>query len=337
MITNGRIGVLLLQLGTPDAPTPAALRTYLREFLLDRRVVDTSRLIWWPILHGIVLTTRPAKSAALYQRVWTNEGSPLLVTSNAQAAGLEERLNGDRNRPPIRVAVAMRYGKPSIDEAVDRLLADGCDRLFAFPMYPQYAGATTGSSLERLFESIGRRRVVPSVRVLPPYFVDPSYIEALAAGAREDLGDWPADHIVMSFHGLPKRYAEEGDPYPEHCRATAAALAQKMGWPADRWTVTFQSRFGREEWLQPYTDAFLRSLAAKRSDLSRLHRRLSRDDRRDRHHRPRALPRSRRRRISRAVLRQRAARLARRDGDDGGERDGGMEMKALYRTISLSR
>lgn len=265
MAANNPIGVLLLQLGTPDAPTPAALRTYLREFLLDRRVVDSSRLMWLPILYGIVLRTRPAKSAALYQRVWTKDGSPLLVTSNAQAAGLTARVNGDQNRPPIRVVVAMRYGKPSIDAAVDQLLADGCDRLLAFPMYPQYAGATTGSSLERLFESIGRRRVVPPVRVVPPYFVDPAYIDALAAGAREDLGDWSPDHVVMSFHGLPKRYAEEGDPYPEHCRATAAALAQAMGWSADRWTVTFQSRFGREEWLQPYTDEFLRTLAAKRT------------------------------------------------------------------------
>lgn len=264
METGGKIGVLLLQLGTPDAATPAALRTYLRQFLLDRRVVDLSRAIWWPILFGIVLRTRPARSARLYQRVWTPEGSPLLVTSRAQAAGLSTRLSAAAEDAPVPVVVAMRYGRPSIDVAIDALLAQGCERLLAFPMYPQYAGATTGSSLEQLYASLGRRRVVPSVRVVPPYFLDPAYIDALAAGVREDTADWRPDHLVMSFHGLPKRYADEGDPYPTHCRATAEALAAALDLPRDRWTMTFQSRFGREEWLQPYTDMFLKSLAQQR-------------------------------------------------------------------------
>jgi ferrochelatase len=258
----GRIGILVLQLGTPDAATPSALRRYLREFLLDRRVVDLPRWRWWPILHAFVLTTRPARSAALYQRVWTSDGSPLAVTTAAQARDLAARLaaRGD----VVRVEVAMRYGRPSIDEALGRLIDDGCERIVAVPMYPQYAGATTGSSLERLFIAAARRRVVPSVRVVPPYYDDPAYISALACAVREDLGDWQPDHLVMSFHGLPKRYALAGDPYPQHCRATAEALARALDWPADRWSLSFQSRFGREEWLQPYTDDVMRELARRR-------------------------------------------------------------------------
>jgi ferrochelatase len=194
--------------------------------------------------------------------VWTAEGSPLAVTTARQADELGRRLRA--RGVDVRTAVAMRYGQPSIERAVDALLADGCDRLVAVPMYPQYAGATTGSSLERLFAVIGARRVVPPVRVLPPYFEAPAYIASLAAAVREDLGDWTPDHLVMSFHGLPKRYASEGDPYPLQCQATARALAQALDWPADRWTLAYQSRFGREEWLQPYTDEVLRALAARR-------------------------------------------------------------------------
>lgn len=258
-----RIGLLVLQLGTPDAATPAALRRYLREFLLDRRVVDLPRWRWWPILNAFVLTTRPARSAALYRRVWTPEGSPLAVTTDAQARDLAARLTA--LGADVRAAVAMRYGRPSIADAVSRLIDDeGCDRLMAVPMYPQYAGATTGSSLECLYTTIAQRRVVPSVRVVPPYYEDPAYISALASAAREDLGEWEPDHVVMSFHGLPKRYAEAGDPYPQHCRATAEALARALDWPADRWSLSFQSRFGREEWLQPYTDDVMRDLARRR-------------------------------------------------------------------------
>jgi protoporphyrin/coproporphyrin ferrochelatase len=266
MATGPGIGVLLLQLGTPEAATPSAVRRYLREFLLDRRVVDLPRPLWWPILHGIVLRTRPARSARLYQRVWTEEGSPLAITSRAQAEGLARLLNAEdvAGAPPVHVAVAMRYGSPSIDAAVDTLLAAGCDRLLAFPMYPQYAGATTGSSLERLFESLGRRRVVPSVRVLPPYYDDAAYIRALTASIRVEFEKWPAHHLLLSFHGLPRRYAEAGDPYREHCEATAQAVARELGWPPEQLTVSFQSRFGREEWLRPYTDEVLRELASRR-------------------------------------------------------------------------
>ena len=265
MDTRTDIGVLLLQLGTPEAPTAPAVRTYLREFLMDRRVVDLSRILWWPILNAFVLPRRPARSAQLYQRVWTADGSPLAVTSGAQAEGLEQALNRSSDSAPrVRVAVAMRYGSPSIQAAIDALVDQGCERLFAFPMYPQYAGATTGSSLERLFACLGSRRVVPSVRVLPPYFDDAEYITALAGSIRRGWDRWNPDHLLLSFHGLPQRYADAGDPYPAHCHETARAVAQALDWPADRLTVSFQSRFGREEWLKPYTDAVLRDLAARK-------------------------------------------------------------------------
>lgn len=257
-----KIGVILLQLGTPDAPTPAALRRYLREFLLDPRVIELPRAVWWPILNLFVLPRRPAKSAKLYEKVWAPGGSPLLVTTCRQAALLAGEL--EKTHPGrVVVTTGMRYGHPSIAFAVDDLLASGCDRLLAFPMYPQYASATTGSSLEALFDEIGARRVVPAVRVVPPYYDDAAYVHALAQVTREALGDFVPDRLVMSFHGVPKRYATEGDPYPEQCLATARALISELQVPADRVMTTFQSRFGREEWLTPYTDQSLVELAAK--------------------------------------------------------------------------
>jgi ferrochelatase len=253
-------GVLLLQLGSPEAATASALRRYLAEFLADRRVIDLSPVVWRPILHGIVLRTRPRKSAALYRSIWTRDGSPLAVTTRAQAAFLEERLSAAAGRR-VRVVVAMRYGRPSIASALDDLLASGVDRVLAFPMYPQYAGATTGSSLQRLFEESALRRVVPNLRVVPPYFDDRGYINALAAVARDACPDLRAfDRVLFSFHGLPRRYAEAGDPYPAHCRETARLLACALGLESERAGVVFQSRFGREPWLEPYTDVTLREL-----------------------------------------------------------------------------
>lgn len=256
-----RVGILLLQLGTPDAPTPAALRRYLHEFLNDRRVIDLPRIIWWPVLYLSVLPRRPARSARLYREIWTPEGSPLAATTRAQAEGLAARLaeaGGD-----VRVAVGMRYGQPSIADAVEELVTAGCDRILALPQYPQYAGATTGSSLERLLDVVKRRRVVPALRVAPPYYESTDYIGALATTTREALEGWAPDHVLLSFHGVPKRYAELGDPYPEHCHATARALMAAMGWSPDRVTLSYQSLFGREEWLRPYTDETLRTLAAR--------------------------------------------------------------------------
>src|SRR5688572_859682 len=179
MPTDSKVGVLLLQLGTPDAPTPEALRRYLREFLSDERVIDLPRIYWWPVLHLSVLRTRPRQSAALYRKVWTAEGSPLAVTTAAQAVSLEKQLSAHIGRS-VPVVVGMRYGRPSIASALAQLREAGIDRILAFPMYPQYAGATTGSSLQELFRQIEKRRVVPSIRVVPPYFADPLYINALA-------------------------------------------------------------------------------------------------------------------------------------------------------------
>ena len=260
MADGTRVGVLLLQLGTPAAPTPAALRPYLREFLSDRRVIDLPRAVWLPILLGIVLRTRPRASALLYQKIWTPDGSPLLVTTNRQAQLLESRLSG--NGAGVRVLTAMRYGEPSIATALATLAADGIDRILAFPMYPQYAGATTGSSLERVFALTQTARVVPSIRVVPPYYADAHYINALAAVTRESVAALvdPPEQCLFSFHGLPARFATEGDPYAIHCKESARLLAAALNWPATKFVTTFQSRFGREEWLQPYTDRVLEEM-----------------------------------------------------------------------------
>jgi ferrochelatase len=257
-------GVILLQLGTPDAPTTAALRRYLREFLSDPRVVDLRRTVWLPILYLAVLPIRPMRSAALYRKVWTPGGSPLAVTTEAQAYALGRELTASAGGH-VPVVVGMRYGKPSIRSAVEHLVAAGVDRILAFPMYPQYASATTGSSLERLFDEVRGRRVVPSIRVVPPYFKTPEYIGAVANVAREAFARTTDqfDRLLVSFHGLPKRYATEGDPYPAHCEATAAALRRALPEYASKISVVFQSRFGREEWLQPYTDVTLRDLGKR--------------------------------------------------------------------------
>lgn len=262
------VGVLLLQLGTPARPDAGAVRRYLREFLSDRRVVDASPWIWQPILHGIVLRRRPAASAALYQRVWTKAGSPLAVISAGQARGVETRFGGlDGPAPPV--VVGMRYGEPSITTALTALLARGVNRLLAVPMYPQYAGATTGSSVERLMRELARLRVVPALRVVPPYFDHPAYIDAEVTIGRE-AGATPdvVDHLVLSFHGLPQRYVDAGDVYAAHCAVSAKLIAERLGWPATRVTLAFQSRFGREPWIGPATDATLLALAKERKRVA---------------------------------------------------------------------
>lgn len=261
--TAAPLGVLLLQLGTPEAPTTPALRRYLRQFLSDPRVIDLSRWVWLPILYGIVLQTRPRESAAEYAKVWKAEGSPLMVTSTRQAVLLEARLATLGIHAVVKVA--MRYGEPSTETAMRALEAAGVARIVALPMYPQYASATTGSSVEDVYRAAIRRRVVPPIAVVPPYFDADGYINALAMVTRSHLGDWEPDHIVLSFHGLPARYVCEGDPYADHCQTTADALCQLMGWPREKVTVSFQSRFGREVWLQPYTDATLTRLGQART------------------------------------------------------------------------
>jgi ferrochelatase len=262
LTNNGRIGVLLAQLGTPDAPTPSALRRYLREFLGDPRVVERNRLLWWFVLRLIVLPRRPRRSAALYQRVWTKDGSPLLVISRSQARGLETEL--DRCAPGrFKVALGMRYGSPSLESAVQELRDWGADRLLLFPMYPQYAGPTTASTYDEVFRQLSRVRYVPTLRVVPPYYAHPAYIEALVQSVRETRATLPREpgKVLVSFHGIPQSFVESGDPYASHCEATARALAERAGWSEGTWQQCYQSRAGREVWLNPYTDETLAELA----------------------------------------------------------------------------
>jgi protoporphyrin/coproporphyrin ferrochelatase len=259
---SDRIGVLVAQLGTPDAPTPAALRRYLRQFLGDPRVVERNRLLWWFILRLLVLPRRPHRSAALYQRIWTRDGSPLLVISRSQARGLDTELN--RRQPGrFRVALGMRYGNPSIESAVRELRDWGADRLLLFPLYPQYAGATTGSTYDEVFRQLSMLRFVPALRVVPPYFTHAAYIESLAESVREATAvlPRPSEKILVSFHGIPQRFVESGDPYASHCEATAQALAARAGWPTGTYQICYQSRAGRQPWLLPYTDQTLVELA----------------------------------------------------------------------------
>ena len=255
------LGVLLVNVGTPAAPTPAALRRYLREFLSDPRVVDLPRLKWWPILHLFVLPFRPRRSARLYAKIWTGRGSPLLAISRGQAGVLQEALQSAA-RLPVRVSLGMGYGEPSVRSALRELCASGCRRILCLPLFPQCASATTGSAFDRVTGALSAYRSVPELRFVCGYHDDPAYVGALARSVRdfwEREGD-PA-RLLISFHGLPRRYAELGDPYPEQCRETARLLAARLGLADDAWAMAYQSRFGREEWLRPCTDETLRSWA----------------------------------------------------------------------------
>lgn len=259
-----KIGVLVANLGTPDAPTAKALRPYLREFLSDMRVIDYHPLVWQPILRGIILNTRPARSARLYQRIWTDEGSPLLVNTRRQAEGLQARL-GDE----YRVIYGMRYGNPSIASAIAQLEAEGIDRILVFSMFPQYSYTTTASIYDATYTAAAgrrcplfhsRKRHVPTLRFVPPYYAHPGYIAALKARLLEQAAVESPDQWLFSFHGIPARYVRTGDPYREQCEQTAALLAASMGLPDGRWRVAFQSQFGPEKWLQPYTDAVIEAM-----------------------------------------------------------------------------
>lgn len=255
-----RIGVLLVNLGTPAAPTAPALRRYLRQFLSDPRVVEIPRAVWMPILHGIILVTRPRKSAAKYASVWTDEGSPLKVHTERQA-----RLLGAAPAladADIEVAWAMRYGSPSVPDALNALRATGCDRILVLPMYPQYAASTTASVMDEVARCLAHWRNLPELRYVRSFHDDPGYIAALAASVREH---WAAngqpDKLVLSFHGTPRFSLERGDPYHCECQVTARLVGEALNLPAERLLVTFQSRFGKAEWLQPYTQPTLEALA----------------------------------------------------------------------------
>ncbi|MBX3608074.1 MAG: ferrochelatase [Piscinibacter sp.] len=256
----GSTAVLLVNLGTPDAPTPSALRRYLGQFLSDPRVVEIPRWAWWPILHGIILRVRPARSAKKYASIWTDEGSPLAAWTAKQATLLRGFL-GERGRP-VAVRHAMRYGNPSIPSVLDALKAEGATRILVLPLYPQYAGSTTASAIDAVTAWARNVRHVPELRFVNRYHDDPLYIDALARRVTEHWQrEGRADRLVLSFHGVPRRTLLLGDPYHCECLKTARLLGERLGLAPDRLVVTFQSRFGKAEWLQPYTEPTLVELA----------------------------------------------------------------------------
>ena len=258
------VGILLVNLGTPDAPTPQAVRAYLKEFLSDPRVVEIPRIVWWPILNLFVLPTRPKASAARYAQIWTRDGSPLRVYTERQTILLQGYL-GDRLRAPLVIEHAMRYGRPSIRDKVRALETSGCTRILVMPLYPQYSSSTTGSALDAVGAAIAALPRKPEVRTVRDFHDDPRYIAALAASVRDfwEKRGRP-ELLVMSFHGVPRRSVERGDPYYQQCLATAKLLAQALGLEEGRFRATFQSRFGRAEWLQPYTADVLTELGRAR-------------------------------------------------------------------------
>lgn len=253
-IRTPKIGVLLVNLGTPDAPTPSAVRRYLKQFLSDKRVVEIPSLLWQPILRGIILNVRPRKSAANYAKVWMPEGSPLAVYTQRQAAALQARFDG------VDVRYAMRYGQPSIGGQLAEMKADGCDRILLAPLYPQYSGATTATVVDEAARSLAAMRWQPALRILPAYHDDPAYIAAIAQSLRQGLSalDFEPDAIIASFHGMPERTLQLGDPYHCQCHKTARLLAEALGRPL---TIAFQSRFGRAKWLEPSTEHMIERLA----------------------------------------------------------------------------
>ncbi len=257
-VRSGGVGVLLVNLGTPESPDAGSVRRYLKEFLSDRRVVEIPTLVWQPILRGIILNTRPKKSARAYAKVWTEDGSPLAAITRAQADALQARL-GDG----VRVEWAMRYGNPAIGPRLEALMAAGCERVLLAPLYPQYCAATTATVVDKAAETLRTMRWQPALRTLPPYHDDPAYIAALAAdlGRQLDALAFVPEVLLLSFHGMPERTLHLGDPYHCHCRKTARLLEQALARPALRVVTTFQSRFGRAKWLEPATDATLEAEA----------------------------------------------------------------------------
>ena len=257
-----KIGVLLVNLGTPDAPTTGAVRRYLKEFLSDPRVVEIPKLLWWPILNGFILNTRPSKSAHAYAQVWTEDGSPLAAITKAQAAALQDRLGAD-----VLVRWGMRYGNPSIADEIAAMKAAGCERILFAPLYPQYSGATTATAMDALAGQLEKMRWQPALRTLPPYYDDPAHIEALRADTARQLHalDFVPEVLLLSFHGMPERTLHLGDPYHCHCRKTARLLSEALAgeFPDLRIETTFQSRFGRAKWLEPATDTVLAAEGAK--------------------------------------------------------------------------
>lgn len=273
-------GILLLQLGTPDAPTAAGLRPYLKQFLADPRVIETKpavrnyltpglsriarkappQFVWDLVLNGIIVPFRSPSSAKKYRRIWSAEtGSPLLHFTKRQTALLQERF------PNAKVAFGMTYGNPSVETAVTEMIAAGVDRIVAVPMYPQYSATTTAASTDAFFKVLMRLRVVPAVRTIPPHYLHPAYLDAVHAVVKDDLATlgWEPEHFLFSFHGIPRKYVQRGDPYATHCVRTTLALVERFGFGKKQWSRSFQSRLGREPWLTPYTDDAIKGLAKR--------------------------------------------------------------------------
>lgn len=255
------VGVLLANLGTPDQPTANSLRPYLKQFLLDPRVIEMPRVLWWIILHLFVLTRRPARSAALYAKIWTPEGSPLLAITRRQAREVEQLLAREVGTP-IHVAAGMRYGNPSIGAGLRELKQRGCRRLLVLPLYPQYFAGTTGSTFDAVAAELMGWRWVPALRMADSYHDEPGYIRALAASIREVWArEGEPEKLLFSFHGIPERYFLGGDPYFCHCHKSARLVSEELQLPRERYEVAFQSLFGREEWIKPYTDRTIAAMA----------------------------------------------------------------------------
>lgn len=260
--TLGRLGVLLVNLGTPDAPTPAAVRRFLAEFLWDPRVIEVPRWLWWLVLHGVILRIRPAKSAHAYQQIWTPTGSPLLLHSRALAERAQALLGGAmaanaEGSLQASVALGMSYGSPSIPSALAQLRNDGVRRLIVLPLYPQYSGTTTASVFDRVTSELQRWRWIPELRFITSYHDEHAYVAAIATSIREHWRTHERNHLLFSFHGVPRRYLLAGDPYHCQCLKTARLVAGELQLGDSEWSVSFQSQVGREEWLRPYTDETL--------------------------------------------------------------------------------
>jgi protoporphyrin/coproporphyrin ferrochelatase len=263
-VNRGKIGVLLMNLGTPEATSYWPMRRYLKEFLSDPRVIEVNRVLWWFILNGVILTFRPQKSGKAYEKIWNkalNE-SPLKTITRGQCEKLREAL---KDRPEIIVDWAMRYGLPPVARRMEALKAQGCDRILLVPLYPQYSAATTATALDKCFNALKTMRWQPAIRSAPPYFDHPAYIDALAKSLKQHIKDlpWKPDLILASFHGLPQEYVAKGDPYYRHCMKTTDLLREKMKLSSRQLQVVFQSRFGRAEWLQPYAQGTVEGLPAK--------------------------------------------------------------------------
>lgn len=260
-------GIILVNLGTPSAATAEGVRDFLRPFLSDRRVVDLPRWLWWPLLHGVILPLRSRRVARAYAQIWRDGGSPLLVTSRQQQQALQAALQAQGRDEPV--ALAMSYGEPSLAQAWQQLRSQGVTDVLLLPLYPQYSSTTTASVFDGWARLMAAQPRVPALRLLSDYHDHPAYIDALAQSIRQHWQQHPQpDHLLFSFHGIPQRYAERGDPYALQCRQTAQRVADQLGLASEQWSLAFQSRFGREPWLQPYTDETLAQLA--RSGVKRL-------------------------------------------------------------------